>query len=105
MDQEFKYEIHKDSVGDNIRFYGVIDSHSEHQFEELVHKITGRKVIMDFSNTGRINSMGIAMLLCTIRNIKAEKKAEVQVIGENKTNSLLFRITGIYTLTSQYVQD
>ncbi|MFH1027543.1 MAG: STAS domain-containing protein [Pseudomonadota bacterium] len=101
MDLEFKFEIHKDSMGDNIRFYGNIDSHSEKPFEELSRKITGKRVVMDFSNTLRINSMGIAILLRSIKSIKSEKKSEIAIVGENKTNAMLFKITGVYTLTSQ----
>lgn len=103
MDPEFKFEIYKDSVGDNISFYGNIDSHTERHFEEIVQKITGKRVVMDFSNTVRINSMGIAFLLRSIKSIKTEKKSEVAIIGENKTNALLFRITGLYTLTTPYM--
>lgn len=102
MDPEFKFEIHKDSMGDNIRFYGNIDSHSEQHFEELFQRITGKRVVLDFSNTVRINSMGIAILLRSIKSIKAEKKSEVAITGENKTNAMLFRMTGIYMLASQY---
>jgi anti-anti-sigma factor len=101
MDPEFKFEFYKDSRGDSISFYGNIDSHSEPHFEELVQKITGKRVVMDFTNTVRINSMGIAILLRSIKSIKSEKKSEVSIIGENKTNALLFRITGLYTLTEQ----
>jgi anti-anti-sigma factor len=100
MSAEFKYEIFKDRVGDNISFYGNIDSHTEPHFEELVQRITGKRVVMDFSNTVRINSMGVAILLRSIKNIKTEKNSEVAFIGENKTNALLFKITGLYTLTT-----
>jgi len=102
MSAEFKYEIYKDRVGDNISFYGNIDSHTEPYFEEIVQKITGKKVIMDFSNTVRINSMGIAILLRSIKNITTDKRSEVAVFGENKTNALLFKITGLYTLTTPH---
>ncbi len=102
MDIEFKYEIFKDRVGDNISFYGNIDSHAEPHFEQLVQRVTGKKVIMDFSNTVRINSMGIAILLRTIKSIKTVKNSEVSVIGENKTNALVFKITGLYTLTTPH---
>ncbi len=104
MDLEFKFEIHKDSMGDNICFYGNIDSHSEQSFDELSRKITGKRVVMDFSNTLRINSMGIAILLRSIKHIKSEKKSEIAIVGENKTNAMLFKITGVYTLTSQHAQ-
>jgi anti-anti-sigma factor len=105
MDLEFKYEMHKDGQGDNIRFYGNIDSHAERQFEELSQKITGKRVVMDFSNTIRINSMGIAILLRSIKSIKAEKKSEVAIMGENKTNAMLFKMTGIYMLAPPYTRD
>ena len=103
MDPEFKFEIHKDGMGDNIRFFGNIDSFAEPHFEELLRQITGKRVVMDFSDTARINSMGIAILLRVIKNIKEEKKSEVAVMGENKTNAMLFRMTGIYMLATQYI--
>jgi anti-anti-sigma regulatory factor len=105
MDPEFKFDIHKDSMGDNIRFYGIIDSHSEPHFEDLFRRITGKRVVMDFSNTTRINSMGIAYLLRSIKSIKTEKRAEISIIGENKTNALLFKMTGIYMLTTSCTHE
>jgi len=105
MEPAFKFEIFKDRVGDNISFFGQIDSHTESHFEDLVRRISGRKVNMDFSNTDRINSMGIAILLRSIKKIKEEKNSEVVVFGENRTNALLFRITGVYMLTGQHPQD
>lgn len=98
MDPEFRYEIHKDSTGDTIRFYGNIDSHSEQYFKELIGCITGKRVVLDFNNTTRINSMGIAFLLRSIKTIKAGKPTEIAITGENKTNALLFKMTGIYML-------
>jgi anti-anti-sigma factor len=100
MGFEFRFEIRKDNMCDNIRFFGSIDSHAEPHFEEMVQKITGRRVVMDFSNTTRINSMGIAILLRSIKSIKTDKKSEVAIIGENSTNALLFKITGLYTLSA-----
>jgi len=102
MDLEFKYEMQRDSMGDYIRFYGNIDSHSEKHFEELLREISGKRVVMDFSDTGRINSMGIAILLRSIKRIKSEKMADVAFFGENKTNAMLFKMTGIYMLATHY---
>jgi anti-anti-sigma regulatory factor len=100
MDPEFRFEIHHDGIGENIRFYGSIDSHAEQHFEELSARITARRVVMDFSNTVRINSTGIAFLLRSIRCITEERKSEVAIIGENDTCSLLFKKAGIYSLTT-----
>jgi anti-anti-sigma regulatory factor len=105
MDPEFRYEIHKDSVGDNIRFFGNIDSHSEQHFKELNSRITGKRVVFDFSNTTRINSMGIAFLLRSIKTIKAGKPTEIVITGENKTNALLFKMTGIYVLAPPQIPN
>jgi anti-anti-sigma regulatory factor len=105
MDPEFRYEIHKDGTGDNIRFFGNIDSHSEQYFKELNSRITGKRVVFDFSNTTRINSMGIAFLLRSIKTIKAEKPTVIAITGENKTNALLFKMTGIYMLASPLAAD
>ena len=101
MDMEFNFEVVKDSTVDTVRFCGIIDSHTELKFAELCDEISGSKVVMDFSKTVRINSMGIAILLRSIKSIMTEKKSEVAIIGENKTNSLLFEITGIYKLVAQ----
>lgn len=101
MDLEFRYEMHKDSEGDQIRLFGNIDSQCEQQLKDLYARITGKRILLDFSNTVRINSMGIAFLLRMLKQVKAEKRSQVMITGENKTNALLFKMTGIYLLTEQ----
>lgn len=105
MEQPFKIDILKEPGGDTVQFYGTIDAHADQHFDDLIRQVSASRVIMDFSNTGRINPMGIALLLRSIKIIKAEKKAEVCIQGLNQINALLFRITGIFLLTSEARTD
>lgn len=101
MENRFKVDICKDHRVDYITFYGNIDSMAVPHFKELLHKISGDRVVMDFSNVGRINSLGIALLLRSISSIKTEKKAEVCIQGVNQINAILFKMTGIFLLAPQ----
>jgi anti-anti-sigma regulatory factor len=101
MGQSFKIDIFKDHRGDNVELIGNITSETDRHFEELLQKISSNRVVMDFSKTGRINSMGIAILLRTIKSIKTDKKAEISIMGLNQINTLLFKMTGIFLLASE----
>ena len=100
MEQPFKIDIRKGAGGDTVQFHGNIDAHADRHFDELIKQVSANRVIMDFSTTGRINSMGIALLLRSIKSIKAEKKAEVSIQGLNQINTMLFKMTGIFLLAS-----
>jgi anti-anti-sigma factor len=101
MENCFKIDLSKDHSGDTITFYGNIDSEAVLHFNELFHKISENRVVMDFSNVGKIDSMGMALLLRSISNIKMEKKAEVCIRGVNQINELMFKMTGIFQLAPQ----
>jgi anti-anti-sigma regulatory factor len=58
-------------------------------------------VVFDFSSAGRINSMGIALLLRSIKSLKMEKGAEISIQGANQINTMLFKMTGIYLLAPE----
>jgi hypothetical protein len=49
--------------------------------------------------------MGIAFLLRSIKAIKAGKPTEIVITGENKTNALLFKMTGIYVLAPPQIPN
>jgi anti-anti-sigma regulatory factor len=100
MENNFRVDVSKDHRGDCISFHGNINTEATPHFNELCNKISGDCVFMDFSNVGRVNSMGIALLLRTINTIKTEKRAEVCFQGVNQINELLFRITGVSTLAT-----
>jgi len=101
MEQPFKIDIRKGVGGDTVQFHGNIDAHADQYFDDLLKQISTNRIIMDFSTTGRINSMGIALLLRSIKSIKAEKKAEVSIQGLNQINTMLFKMTGIFMLASE----
>lgn len=44
--------------------------------------------------------MGIALLLRCFKRIKEEKRAEIQVLQVNATNTMLFKMTGIFLLAA-----
>lgn len=101
MEQAFRIDIRKDNGGDTIQFHGNIDAHADSHFSNLTQQVSSSRVIMDFSTTGRINSMGIALLLRSIKSIKAEKNIEVRVQGLNQINAMLFKMTGIFMLAPE----
>ncbi|MGD0584945.1 MAG: STAS domain-containing protein [Oryzomonas sp.] len=101
MEQQFKIEIKNGNISDTVHFHGNIDSHSDDHMEGLIKRIYKKNVVLDFSGTGRINSMGVALLLRSIKSLKAEKNAEVSIQGANKINTMLFKMTGIYLLAPE----
>jgi anti-anti-sigma factor len=101
MESPFRIDIHKENGSDTIQFHGTIDAHADPHFDNLIRQVSGTRVIMDFSRTGRINSMGIALLLRSIKQIKSEKQAEVRVQGLNQINAMLFKMTGIFMLAPE----
>lgn len=86
---------------DSFLLHGIIDMHAERQLEQIVDQATAPVVQLDFSAVGRINSMGIALLLRAIKSLKNVKQAEVQIYGLNHTNSMLFKMTGIFLLAQE----
>lgn len=101
MDQAFRYELQPSTAGHAVRLYGNIDVHAEPHFSRLLQQVSGREVRFDFSQVGRINSMGIAVLLRTLKLLKAEKQASVKICGLNQLNSMLFKMTGVFMLASE----
>jgi anti-anti-sigma regulatory factor len=101
MEQQFKIEIKKGITSDTVHFHGNIDSHAESHFDDLIKNVSKRMVVFDFSSAGRINSMGIALLLRSIKSLKTEKDVEISIQGANQINTMLFKMTGIYLLAPE----
>ena len=85
---------------DYFSLAGNIDAQAETLLKELPAKIQQPVVKLDFSHTGRINSMGIALLLRCFRRIRDEKQAEIQLLEVNPMNTMLFKMTGIFLLAT-----
>ena len=83
---------------DSFTFHGNIDAAAEAQLKALPRQVQRPLVKFDFSKTGRINSMGIALLLRCLKTIKEENKAEIRLIQPNAMNMMLFRMTGVLLL-------
>lgn len=83
---------------DYFTFQGTIDANAEKQLKDIPGKVSNPLVKFDFSRTGRINSMGIALLLRCLKTIKDEKKAEIRLVRPNPMNTMLFRMTGVLLL-------
>ena len=101
MEQQFKIEIKEESASDIVHFHGNIDSHADSHFDDMLKSVSKRMVVFDFSSAGRINSMGIALLLRSIKSLKAERGAEISIQGANQINTMLFKMTGIYLLAPE----
>lgn len=101
MEQSFRIDIRRGAGSDTVQFHGNIDAQADRHFEDLIRQVSANRVIMDFSTAGRINSMGIALLLRSIKSIKTEKKAEISIQGLNQINTMLFKMTGIFLLASE----
>ena len=85
---------------DLFRMEGTLDSKSEQLFKEIPSKVRHSLVTFDFSGAGRINSMGIALLLRCFKEIKETKKAEIRLEGLTQMHHMLFKMTGLFLLAT-----
>jgi anti-anti-sigma regulatory factor len=83
---------------DYFAFHGNIDAQAEAPLKELPRQVQHPVVKFDFSKTGRINSMGIALLLRCLKTIKEEKQADIRLVELSPTNAMLFKMTGVFFL-------
>jgi ABC-type transporter Mla MlaB component len=79
---------------------GTLDAHSERMLQEMVSRVKHSVVRFDFSRAGRINSMGIALLLRSFKEIREQKKAEIHLDGLTQMHSMLFKMTGVFLLAA-----
>ncbi len=96
----FKITARSAELIDHIELHGNIDAAAEKELQGLPAMVSNQVVRIDFSQAGRINSMGIALLLRCFKNIRDEKKAEIFLRQLNPTNTILFKMTGIFMLAS-----
>jgi ABC-type transporter Mla MlaB component len=96
----FRIVAHDSGTTNLFAFHGNIDAQAEAQLMEVPQQVRQPLVTFDFSRAGRINSMGIALLLRCLKNIKEERKAEIHLRELNQTNTLLFKMTGVFMLAT-----
>lgn len=83
---------------DYFTMEGTIDAHSEGLLKEIPGKVRTSQVRFDFGKAGRINSMGIALLLRCFKEIR--EKAEIRLEGLSQMHSMLFKMTGVFLLAT-----
>lgn len=83
---------------DYFAIEGTIDAHSENLLKGIPAKVRHPLVTFDFSKAGRINSMGIALLLRCFKDIQAN--AEIRLEGLSPMHATLFKMTGVFLLAS-----
>lgn len=79
---------------------GTIDATTECYFKDLPAKVRHSRVRFDFTRVGRINSMGVALLLHCFKDIREKKQADITLKGLAPMHAMLFKMTGIFLLAS-----
>ncbi|ABB31704.1 hypothetical protein GeomeDRAFT_0217 [Geobacter metallireducens RCH3] len=100
MGTDFRVVVTREGLTDVVRFYGNIDASAEQSVRELSARVNGPNVRCDFSDSGRINSMGIAFLLRFLKDLRDDKDARITIRGLSQVNAILFKMTGIFLLAS-----
>ena len=85
---------------DYFALEGTIDAQSETFFKGLPAQVRHPLVRFDFARAGRINSMGIALLLRCFKEIRQARQAEIVLEGLSPMNTMLFKMTGVFLLAT-----
>ena len=101
MNSSFRVTTRFSDSCDLIELHGNIDASAEKELQGLPSMLLSRTIRFDFSQSGRINSMGIALLLRCFKNIRDEKQAVIFLRELSPTNRILFKMTGVFMLASQ----
>ena len=101
MDQTFTYRVAREAQQEVFFLSGIIDNEAEPSFGELQKQVSGPALVLDFSDVGRVNSMGIALILRCLKHLTRERNLEVQIRGVNQINGMLFKMSGIYLMARE----
>jgi anti-anti-sigma regulatory factor len=101
MDTLFAVELREEAGMVTFILRGNIDVHAETEFRDIPDRATGAVNRFDFSEVGRINSMGIAHLLRCFKKIKETTGAEIALSGLSTVHTMLFKTTGVFLLASR----
>lgn len=88
---------------DYFAIEGTIDAQSEGLLREIPARVRSSVVVFDFSKAGRINSMGIALILRCFKETAG--KAEIRLEGLSQMHTMLFKMTGVFLLAAPPAQD
>ena len=100
MNEKFIAERIEDGRCDCFVFRGNIDIHAESSLKDIPDLVEKIMVRFDFSQVGRVNSMGIALLLRCFKRIRDERKAEILLTGLTTIHTMLFKTTGVFLLAN-----
>jgi anti-anti-sigma regulatory factor len=100
MGENFIVERVEDDLHDRFIFRGNIDIHAEMNLKDIPAHVRKTRVTFDFSEVGRINSMGIALLLRCFKRIRDDGRAEITLTGLNTIHTMLFKTTGVFLLAA-----
>lgn len=82
------------------QFKGILSAESQDEFKQMIATAKADTSIrLDFSKVERINSMGIALLLKALKEIKQSGKA-VEITGANDMIKVSFKMMGINSWAS-----
>lgn len=101
MDKPFTCLTAREAQQEVIFLSGTIDGQAELSFGELQKQVSGPSLILDFSDVGRINSMGIALILRCLKHLTRERDFQVQIRGVNQINGMLFKMSGIFLMAKE----
>lgn len=103
--ERIKIEHQKQFDATTVRFYGIIDNTIQEQLEKVFSEISS-KVILDFSQSDRINSMGITVLLKQLKAFQ-QQGGSIYYTNLNRLNTKLFRMVGLTKLGKifHHIQD
>ncbi len=73
---------------------GSIDAHSSQALEEFNKIPANSKVMLDFKNIERVNSMGLSLLLKIFEEWES-KSIKIEIKNLNRMVNMLFKITGL----------
>jgi anti-anti-sigma regulatory factor len=102
MERQSATHLERDLPHDLFHMEGTIDVQSERLLKEIPQEVREGLVRFDFSRAGRINSMGIALLLRCFKEIRETKKAEIQLQGLSQMHTMLFKMTGVFLLAAPW---
>ncbi|GFO55668.1 hypothetical protein GMSM_26750 [Geomonas sp. Red276] len=85
-------------TADYFAVVGTVDISSEKFFKGIPARVTRSRVRLDFSKAERINSMGVALLLRCLKEIREKKQASITLEGLAPMHTMLFKMTGVFLL-------
>lgn len=101
MDHSFSFTHKPGPQHELVQLSGTIDADAETLFEAMQKQLCSNQVVFDFSGVGRVNSMGIALLLRCLKRLSSEKKVAVQLQGLSQMNAMLFKMSGVFLLAKE----